>query len=61
MKTRFRGDYLSNEIFYRVAKLRKENKPNLKTGHFHIKDLQEITKMNVVKDVIIEIIKRVVL
>jgi len=34
------GDYLSNEIFYRVAKLRKDNKPNLPTGHFHIAKLQ---------------------
>ena len=35
------GDYLSNEIFYRVAKLRKDNKPNLHTGHFHIAKLQD--------------------
>ncbi|WP_299246442.1 type VI secretion system tube protein TssD [uncultured Aquimarina sp.] len=34
------GDYLSNEIFYRVAKLRKDNKPTLPTGHFHIAKLQ---------------------
>ncbi|MEO8240644.1 MAG: hypothetical protein ABI576_21245 [Flavobacterium sp.] len=34
------GDYLSNEIFYRVAKLRKDNKPNLPTGHFHISMIQ---------------------
>ncbi len=34
------GSYLSNEIFYRVAKLRKENNPNLATGHFHISKLQ---------------------
>lgn len=34
------GDYLSNEIFYRVAKLRKEKKPVLPTGHFHISKLQ---------------------
>lgn len=30
------GDYLSNEIYYRVAKLRSEIKPNLKSGHLHI-------------------------
>ncbi|MBF7092544.1 hypothetical protein IUY40_13485 [Flavobacterium sp. ALJ2] len=30
------GDYLSNEIFYRVAKLRQEQRPNLTTGHLHI-------------------------
>jgi len=30
------GDYLSSGVFYRVATLRKERRPNLKTGHFHI-------------------------
>ena len=35
------GNYLSNEIFYRVAKLRKELKPVLRTGHFHIAKLQD--------------------
>ncbi|MFV0531968.1 MAG: hypothetical protein ACK5MD_11110 [Flavobacteriales bacterium] len=35
------GDYLSNEIFYRVAKLRTEIKPNLQTGHFHVEMLQK--------------------
>jgi len=35
------GDYLSNEIFYHVAKLRKDKKPNLPTGHFHIEKLQD--------------------
>jgi hypothetical protein len=42
------GDYLSNEIFYRVAKLRKEwiksKLPNVvtkPTGHFHIAKLQD--------------------
>ncbi len=34
------GDYLSNEIFYRVAKMRSEKRPNLKTGHFHISKIQ---------------------
>jgi len=38
------GDYLSNEIFYRVAKLRLENKPTLPTGHFHIAMLQKVGK-----------------
>jgi hypothetical protein len=36
------GDYLSNEIFYRVAKLRTELRPALATGHFHIKKLQSV-------------------
>ncbi len=35
------GDYLSNEIFYRVAKMRKDKRPNLPTGHFHIEKLQD--------------------
>jgi pyrrolidone-carboxylate peptidase len=30
------GNYLSNEIFYRVAKIREEQNPNLQTGHLHI-------------------------
>lgn len=34
------GDYLSNEIFYRVAKLRKDSNPMLPTGHFHINKIQ---------------------
>ncbi|WP_454989799.1 PAAR-like protein [Capnocytophaga sputigena] len=33
------GDFLSNEIFYRVAKLRKELNSSLPTGHFHIAQL----------------------
>ncbi len=35
------GNYLSNEIFYRVAKLREEMRPQLPTGHFHISKLQD--------------------
>lgn len=31
------GDYLSNEIFYRTAKVRKENQPGLPTGHLHVR------------------------
>lgn len=30
------GDYLSNEIFYRVSKMRNELKPNLASGHLHV-------------------------
>jgi pyrrolidone-carboxylate peptidase len=33
------GSYLSNEIFYRTAKVRKEKQPGLLTGHFHIRPL----------------------
>jgi hypothetical protein len=35
------GDYLSNEIFYRVAKLRENFKSDIKTGHFHIAMIQK--------------------
>ncbi|ELY2018687.1 hypothetical protein SL053_002618, partial [Flavobacterium psychrophilum] len=35
------GDYLSNEIFYRVAKMRTEQRPTLATGHLHIPKIQE--------------------
>jgi hypothetical protein len=34
------GSYLSNEIFYRVAKLRQNINPALPTGHFHISKIQ---------------------
>jgi len=35
------GNYLSNEIFYRVAKLRMEQRATLPTGHFHINKIQD--------------------
>lgn len=35
------GDYLSNEIFYRVARLRQANRPTLPTGHLHIPRTQK--------------------
>ena len=34
------GNYLSNEIFYRVSKLRESLQPKLSTGHFHIAMIQ---------------------
>lgn len=34
------SNYLSNEIFYRVAKLRKDHSKKLPTGHFHISKIQ---------------------
>lgn len=34
------GNYLSNEIFYRVARLRAKYNPTIPTGHFHISKLQ---------------------
>jgi len=30
------SNYLSNEIFYRVTKMRHEQRPSLPTGHLHI-------------------------
>ncbi|MCD8418425.1 hypothetical protein G1K66_12130 [Tenacibaculum finnmarkense] len=63
------GSYLSNEIFYRVAKLRKDNKPALPTGHFHISKIQENGEdlnlneikelLSVVKQAILEGIKAI--
>ncbi|MBS7230532.1 hypothetical protein KHA90_05810 [Flavobacterium psychroterrae] len=35
------SNYLSNEIFYRVAKLRTKMRPMLATGHLHIPRIQE--------------------
>ncbi|MEL6864201.1 MAG: S8 family serine peptidase [Bacteroidota bacterium] len=34
------GDYLSNEIFYRVARLRTEYAASLPTGHLHLPKIQ---------------------
>lgn len=33
------GNYLSNEIFYRTAKVRNDKQPGLLTGHLHIRSL----------------------
>ncbi len=44
------GNYLSNEIFYRVARLRETNNPLLPTGHFHISKLQMINRTTNVRD-----------
>lgn len=30
------GDYLSNEIFYRISRVRENNSSNIRTGHFHL-------------------------
>ncbi len=35
------SNYLSNEIFYRVGKLRTKLRPKLETGHFHISKIQD--------------------
>lgn len=58
------GNYLSNEIFYRVARMREELNPTLQSGHFHIAKLQNenineefnaantLQLINIVKDAI---------
>jgi len=38
------SNYLSNEIFYRVSKLREDYDKNLPTGHFHISQIQKGTE-----------------
>jgi pyrrolidone-carboxylate peptidase len=54
------GDYLSNEIFYRVAKLRKDIKPILPTGHFHINKIQNPkTKEDLKPDEILDVLNTV--
>ena len=35
------GNYLSNEIFYRIARVRDKNFSNIKTGHIHIANSKE--------------------
>ncbi|MEM0942234.1 MAG: hypothetical protein AAGI25_20950 [Bacteroidota bacterium] len=35
------GNYLSNEIFYRVAEMKRDINPSLESGHFHIAKLQD--------------------
>lgn len=41
------SNYLSNEIFYRVAKMRNEQRPSLQSGHFHIPLIQSKTAFTV--------------
>ncbi len=50
------GSYLSNEIFYRVAKLRDDMRPSLNTGHFHISKIQGV-KEKLKQDEIKEVLK----
>lgn len=39
-------DYLSNKIFYMVAKMQTEQRPNLATGHLHIPLTQSSEEWN---------------
>lgn len=43
-------NYLSNEIFYRTARVRKDNRPTLPTGHLHLPIISLFTKLNVYAD-----------
>lgn len=56
------GNYLSNEIFYRVAKLRESLQPKLPTGHFHIRKIQGVKEELVPRKVekLITIIKETI-
>lgn len=52
------GNYLSNEIMFRVAKIRgNSTKP---VGHFHLANLKTIKRIKEVIDVTIEIINKVI-
>lgn len=61
------GDYLSNEIYYRVSFLREKYNPNLKTGHIHVgflksdkdgaKPENRTTMLNIIKLTLGEVIK----
>lgn len=51
------GDYLSNEIFYRVAQRREKIGSAVKTGHYHIANLSSsglspTATINNVKDIV---------
>jgi pyrrolidone-carboxylate peptidase len=39
------GNYLSNEIFYRVARMRTVNNRKLQTGHLHLPLIQYYDKI----------------
>lgn len=44
------GNYLSNKIFYRTARVRKDNRPALPTRHLHLPIITLITKSGVYVD-----------
>ncbi len=53
------SNYLSNEVMYRTTKFRDLKGNSKPVGHFHIKDLKSISKSEIIKNVTIEIIKRI--
>ncbi|QYS91320.1 hypothetical protein JJC04_00035 [Flavobacterium covae] len=54
------GNYLSNEIMYRTTAIRgvSSSKP---VGHFHLANLDNITRIKEVIDVAVEVIKKIIL
>jgi hypothetical protein len=40
------GNYLSNELFYRIAKLREDSKRNFPTGHIHTRKFSPALTLN---------------
>ena len=52
------GDYLSNEIFYRVSFLRETLKPNKLTGHIHVGFLKDDASSD--RNLMLDIIKNVI-
>ncbi|AMO21238.1 C15 family peptidase [Flavobacterium columnare] len=54
------GNYLSNEIMYRTTAIRgvSSSKP---VGHFHLANLDNVTRIKEVIDVAIEVIKKIIL
>jgi hypothetical protein len=54
------GNYLSNEIMYRTTKLRDSKNSVKPVGHFHIYMTDKTDKNELVKKVIVEILKKIV-
>ncbi len=53
------SNYLSNEIMYRSTKVRDEIDLKTPVGHFHLGNLSSISRANEVKNVVFEIIKKI--
>ncbi|MBA4155611.1 hypothetical protein, partial [Flavobacterium sp.] len=52
------GDYLSNEIFYRVAFLRQKYNQNLKTGHIHVGFLDSAPSASLDRDLMLSLVRQ---
>ena len=53
------GNYLSNEIMYRSTTVRDQIDSKIPLGHFHLGNLNSISRTKEVKDVVFEIIERI--